>query len=224
MATFDQLPIIEDPEEARCPCLLLLDVSYSMSGERIDELNRGMQQFAVELGNDTLARKRVEIGVVTFGSQAEIHSDFVSARDFRHKPLVADGSTPMGAAILTGLRMLEDRKTAYRQNGIAFYRPWIFLITDGTPTDTDTADWTDAVNDIRNGEREKKFSLFCVGVQGADFDQLRQISSRDPIQLRGLKFKELFVWLSSSLAGVSRSNPGDEIPLQNPSGWGSVPT
>lgn len=114
MGVFDQLPIIEDPEEARCPCLLLLDVSSSMSGQRIEELNRGIKQFAVELGNDSLASKRVEIGIVTFGADVAIHSDFVSARDFRPEDLGTSGLTPMGHAILTGLDMLEERKAAYR--------------------------------------------------------------------------------------------------------------
>ncbi len=224
MTDFDQLPIIEDPEEARCPCLLLLDVSYSMSGPKIKELNRGIEEFAVELGNDALASKRVEVAIVTFGDGVEVPLGFISARDFQPPRLDSNGSTPMGHAILRGLDMLEERKTAYRKNGIAYYRPWIFLITDGAPTDIDTQQWTDAVARIRQGEHDKKFALFCVGVEGADFCCLREISIRDPLQLRGLKFHELFVWLSSSLISVSRSNPGDEVPLQNPSGWGMAPT
>lgn len=223
MSSFDQLPIIVDPEEARCPCLLLLDVSSSMQGPRIDQLNRGITQFAIELGNDALASKRVEIGVVTFGAEVAVKSDFVSARDFRPGTLKANGLTPMGQGILTGLDMLEERKAAYRNNGITFYRPWIFLITDGGPTDVDKPQWQDAVARIRQGEREKRFALFCAGVEGADFARLREVSVRDPLQLRGLMFYELFVWLSSSLASVSKSNPGDEVPLQNPSGWGTAP-
>lgn len=224
MSAFDQLPIIEDPEEARCPCLLLLDVSSSMSGSRIDRLNQGVKQFATELGYDSLASKRVEVGIVTFGASVRVHADFVSARDFRPDELQTSGLTPMGKAILTGLDMIEERKAAYQRNGITYYRPWIFLITDGAPTDADEESWSTAVSRIRQGEQDKKFALFSVGVEGADFKRLREISVRDPLQLKGLKFSELFKWLSASLASVSRSNPGDEVPLQNPSGWGEAPT
>ena len=224
MSVFDQLPIIDDPEEARCPCLLLLDVSYSMSGARIERLNQGIKQFAVELGNDSLASKRVEVGIVTFGSDVTVHSDFVSARDFSPDELHANGSTPMGQAILTGLEMIEKRKAAYQQNGITYYRPWIFLITDGGPTDAHLDSWQKAIEQIRQGEEKKKVALFCVGVEGADFTRLNEISVRDPLQLKGLKFAELFNWLSSSLGSVSRSVPGDEPPLDNPSGWASAPT
>jgi uncharacterized protein YegL len=37
-----------------------------------------------------------------------------------------------------------------------------------------------------------------------------------------LDFREMFVWLSSSLSAVSASMPGDEVPLQSPMGWGAV--
>ena len=53
-------------------------------------------------------------------------------------------------------------------------------------------------------------------------DILRQISVREPIKLQGLKFRELFQWLSSSMKSVSQSVPGTDVPLSPPNGWGSV--
>jgi uncharacterized protein YegL len=195
-----------------------------MSGPRINGLNNGIRQFAAELGRDTLASKRVEIGIVTFGGSVS-PSEFVLARDFRPEELVATGDTPMGQAILTGLDLLEKRKAAYRKSGALCYRPWIFLITDGAPTDADTQQWTEAVKRIREGETEtaKKFSVFCVGVAGAEFARLRELSVREPLQLDGLKFAEAFVWLSSSLGAVSRSKLDDHVQTA-PIGWGTVPT
>ena len=132
--------------------------------------------------------------------------------------LATTGDTPMGAAIEQGLEMLRQRKEAYKANGISYYRPWVFLITDGGPTDSIVR----ASQLVREGEAAKSLSFFAVGVQGANMDALAKISTRQPLQLSGLKFRELFAWLSTSLSGVSRSQVGDVVPLESPQGWASV--
>ena len=220
MGAFDQLPIIEDPEEARCPCLLLLDVSGSMSGPSIEQLNKGIRQFAVELGNNALASKRVELAVVTFGGAAEVRQDFVSARDFRPEELVATGGTPMGDAINKGLDLLDARKKVYRANGVTYYRPWVFLITDGGPD----SGWEPSAKRLINAEKNKSVTTFCVGVAGANFEVLKEFGQRKPVQLQGLKFAEFFTWLSSSLATASASEPGLKVEMADPSDWMSAPT
>lgn len=188
-----------------------------MNGRPLDELNAGLTVFKDELTADALAMKRVEVGIVTFGP-VKVETPFTSASTFYPPNLHSQGDTPMGAAITQALNMVEDRKRDYRNNGISYYRPWVFLITDGGPTDS----WQAAAAAIREGEASKKFAFFAIGVQGADMDKLRQISVREPLSLDGLKFRELFSWLSSSLRSVSRSTPGTDVPLESPKGWASV--
>jgi uncharacterized protein YegL len=209
-----------DNPEPRCPCLLLLDTSGSMRGQAINELNAGVRLFRDELAADPMASKRVEIAIVGFGP-VQVLSDFQTADAFDPPTLVATGDTPMGAAVEEGLTLLDQRKQAYRTNGIAFYRPWIFLITDGGPTDA----WTDAAAKVKSGEASKHFSFFAVGVAGARIDILRQLVTREPLMLKELKFRDLFVWLSNSLGSVSKSRVGDAVELVNPAtpqGWASV--
>jgi uncharacterized protein YegL len=210
----------ENPEP-RCACVLLLDVSGSMAGQAIAELNAGLTLYKDELAADPLASKRVEVAVVTFGGQVQTVSDFTTADAFHPPVLIAGGETPMGAAILHGLDVLRQRKAVYKANGISYFRPWVFLITDGGPTDA----WASAAAQIKQGEASKAFSFFSVGVEGANFDVLKQLGVKEPLHLKGLRFRDLFSWLSQSQKAVSRSTPGEQVPLPNPTGpqgWASV--
>lgn len=233
--------------EPRCPCVLLLDVSGSMAeivanaGQdtgstvqqdgktyrvlsggttRIDLLNEGVRAYQADVVNDSLAAQRVEVSVITFGTTVETVVPFVSAHEFAAPTLVANGQTPMGAAILKAIDAVTERKRAYKQNGLHYYRPWIFLITDGEPTDN----WQAAAAKVREGEKSKAFAFFAVGVDGANLDILRQISTRAPLSLKGCNFREMFVWLSQSQRSVSHSNPGqeDQVKLTSPAGWASL--
>lgn len=206
----------ENPEP-RCPCVLLLDTSQSMNGLPIQQLNEGLIAYKDELAADSLACKRVEVAIVTFGPVRTVQ-DFTTAEQFFPPTLAPTGDTPMGAAVAQAIDMVAARKATYRTNGIAFYRPWIFLITDGAPTDA----WQPAAARVKEGEASKAFSFFAVGVEGANLDILSQLCVREPLQLKGLRFRDLFQWLSNSQKSVSRSTPGENVPLDNPKapdGW-----
>jgi uncharacterized protein YegL len=216
---FDGVEFAENPEP-RCPCVLLLDTSNSMTGKRINELNKGLQMFKEELMADPMSLKRIELSIVSFGP-VNVQMEFQTADLFIPPTLNADGMTPMGEAIEKGIELIQQRKGKYRENGISYYRPWMFLITDGAPTDH----WKNAAKLIQDAESTKSLMFFAVGVEGANMDILKQISVRDPLKLDGLRFGDLFSWLSNSLSSVSRSTPGDAVPLENPvtpGGWGLI--
>jgi uncharacterized protein YegL len=223
--SLDQVPFGESVEfaentEPRCPCLLLLDTSGSMRGKPIDELDAGLRQLRDELFADEMAQKRVEVAIIGFGPVQTL-SDFQTPDVFQPPTLAASGDTPIGAAIEAGLNLLDQRKQTYRNNGVTYYRPWVFLITDGGPTDY----WQAAAERVKQGEASNHFSFFAVGVEGARMDVLAQITSREPLKLHELRFRDLFKWLSNSLTAVSKSQVGTQVPLENPTGpngWGSV--
>lgn len=213
--------------DPRVPCVLLLDTSSSMTGHPIDELNAGLRQFRDELTQDAIAARRVEVALFTFGGQVQLERDFTTARAFLPPVVAPSGATPMAEAVMRGIKHLEERKKTYQTNGVAYYRPWIFLITDGAPTDEPGA-WRLACEAVSLGEQQRKFTFFAIGTAEADFAKLREVSpARQPIRMKGLAFRELFRWLSNSLTRVSQSQVGTSImlpPATGNDGWGEVPT
>jgi uncharacterized protein YegL len=217
---FEDITFVDNPEP-RCPCVLLLDNSGSMSGSKIKQLNAGLKQFQEELASDPLAAKRVELAIISFGP-VRVQQNFITADQFTAPRLEVEGGTPMGEAIMEALELIKLRKQQYQANGVAYYRPWIFMITDGAPTDS----WKGAAKAVHAAEKSKAVAFFPVGVDGADFEVLQQISPRTPIKLRGLAFRELFQWLSNSLSTVSKSKVGDVLQLPapdtTPKGWATI--
>ncbi len=221
--TISDFSFAENPDP-RCPVVLVLDASGSMgepapSGQLpITELNEGLRTLATALNDDELAARRVEIAVVTCAHEVTVANDFTVANLWTPPVLEPMGATPMGAALTRALDLLDQRKATYRANGVSYYRPWILLVTDGIPTDDVTA----PAQRIRAAEASNSLAFFPVGIEGADLGLLSTLSTRTPLMMNGLRFRELFVWLSASQSRVSASRPGETVPLPSPAGWAEV--
>jgi len=221
VSALEAVEFAENPE-SRCPCILLLDTSGSMQGKSIDALNCGLRTFKDDLLKDNLAKRRVEIAIVTFDSEVKVVQDFVTVDHFEPPTLTAQQLTHTGAAINQALDLLQARKAQYRNNGITYYRPWIFMVTDGEPCGELDAVVEQAANRVKDEELNKRVAFFTVGVENTNLERLSRLSVRTPIKLKGVNFQEMFVWLSASMQRISQSHPGDQVPLSPPTGWGEV--
>ncbi len=210
----------ENPEP-RCPCVLLLDTSGSMKGEAIEALNRGLQTFRENLAKDPLASRRVEVAIVSFDNEVKVIQDFVTADQLEPPVLAAQGQTFMGGGIQKALDLLQARKAQYRANGVAYYRPWVFMITDGEPQGEPDHIVRQAAQRLQADEANKRVAFFAVGVENANMERLREIVVRTPVKLVGLNFIEMFVWLSRSMEAVAQSRPDEQVALPPP-GWGTI--
>ena len=223
---------IANPQQQHVATVLLLDTSGSMTdGNKIIQLNEGLKIFKEDLSSDDLARKRVDLAVITFGDVVKTFQNFSSVEEFNPPRLKASGLTPMGDAILRAIELVEERKRMYKAKGTDYYRPWIFMITDGAPTDMQLGDsmWNDVIKKVHEGEANKKFLFFAVGVEPANMELLKQIAppNREPVKLKQGKFKEMFEWLSKSQAKIPSSKIGEQVALENPvgpQGWGEAYT
>ena len=216
----DSVEFAENPEP-RCPCVLLLDTSGSMAGERLEALTAGLEAFKFDLTVDPIAARRVEVAVVTFDAAVKVVQDFVPPDQFEVPYLQAYGSTFMAGAIHRAFELVEARKARYRANDVAYYRPWIFMITDGEPQGEPAEAVRAAAMRVRQAEEQKRAAFFAVGVEGANLTKLGQIAVRAPLRLRGLDFRSMFVWLSRSMQSIAHSRPEDRIALPPP-GWADL--
>jgi uncharacterized protein YegL len=179
-----------------------------MSGAPIAALNDAVRSLKVDLQQDDLCRRRLELGVICFGGVVKVLQPLASLDQFEPDELVAEGTTPMGQAIDIAVQMIKARKAEYRTNGIPYFRPWILLITDGEPTDS----WHPAAQLVRAEIAAKGLVFFAVGVADANMAVLRRITDR-VMKLDGFRFRELMQWLSHSQRSISSSRHGDQVAL-----------
>ena len=165
----EMIPYVEFAENAneRTPCILVLDCSGSMRGEPIKQLNSGLEALEKELKEDIDASSRVQLLVIkAFGKDdAEVSADWVDAMNFTAPVMEASGLSPIGKAMKLALQKIEDQKGLYDCCGVSSKRPWIFLISDGEPTDYG---WEQAAEECRIAQQNKKVVVHAVGTQGAN--------------------------------------------------------
>ncbi|RDB44900.1 VWA domain-containing protein [Halomonas sp. DQ26W] len=211
--------LIENPSP-RCACMLVLDTSASMFGQPIRELNSGVQAFISAIKEDDMAACSVELGVITAGGKVTEQLPFTTAMNISQcRRFVASGLTPLGAAMDLALDRLEERTAAYRKAGVAYYQPWLVVISDGVPTDQ----WQAASARARSLAQQRKMVVMPVGVEEADLDALGAFSTRPAKRLDGLKFREFFLWLSASMSRVSASaSTTEQVRLPPTDSWDSI--
>lgn len=212
---------VESPTnyEQKCCCALVLDVSSSMSGNPINQLNNALQEFHSDIQANSTSANRLEIAVVEFCDVVQTLVDPSLVENFSMPILTTKGTTALVDGVREGINIVRARKAWYKQTGQPYYRPWIILITDGAPDAGQ--DVTGLAKEISQGAQMKDFHFFAIGVQNANMSLLNAISdaSMPPAHLQGLKFNEFFDWLSASMGTVTNSKDGDKISLPSPANW-----
>ena len=202
--------------EQKCHCVLVLDTSRSMAGKPIEELNEGLSRFVVEIKNDATASVRLEVSIIAFNSVVEVIQTPTLVDDLQVPTLSAKGTTKLVDAVRQALKLVEDRKTYYRETGQTYARPYVILISDGRP---DPGQDTIALaTEIQDGVEGKHFHFWCFYVNGADVDCLKGIShaSFKPVYLVDSDFISFFQWLSNSMSTISSSREGETVQLEQP--------
>jgi uncharacterized protein YegL len=211
--------------DPRCPLVLLLDVSDSMSWKRtdpltgqdlppaIEQLRAGLDTLSATLKSDDVAQRRVEILVVPFqGQETDVQAagTWKLARDWTPPKLSPSGRTPMGTAIRVGLAEAAARRRELQKQGTPVYRPWVFLMTDGEPTD----DYSNATAQIAEAQHGKNAVFWSVAALGADESILKSFDPEKPVlRLDEKNWSKFFLWMSAVVSKVSNSVPGQQTAI-----------
>ena len=187
-------------EGRRLPVYLVLDCSGSMSGDPIEAVRTGVSALLADLRSDPQALETAYLSVITFASTAQQVVPLTELMQFQEPNLDASGSTAMGEA----LRVLEqciDRevvKGSPTQKGD--WKPLIFLMTDGQPTDN----WRASADSLKS--RKPGNLIACAAGSAADETALKQMTET-VVKLNNLSpdaLKAFFKWVSSSIKMTSQ--------------------
>lgn len=201
---------IDNPQEQHLACVFLLDVSVSMMGTPIENLNEGIRKFKEEVTKDKLALSRIDVAIVTFSSDVKIVQDFVPLSRMEPITLTVEGSTKMADGINVAIDLVKDRNRFYKRMGTPCFKPWIFMITDGYPDDDQNMETV--AERIQSEERkgsQGKLKFWACGVGDYDKTTLLKLTNR-VIELKGYNFTSIFNWASESMVAISVSDVQNE--------------
>lgn len=237
MAVIDKLlmsPAREKPRlaamnEPHLACVLLLDTSGSMAGDSIDSLNKAINQFKEKTMLDELAKKRVDVAIVKFDDTAELVQDFTPISEMQPVHLETGGMTSMCAGIDMAIDLVKERNRLYSSMGTPCFKPWIFMITDGEPTDySDIPRVAQRIKEESSKGSHGKLKFFALGVPGYSREVLIELTDK-VMELEDTDFSGIFNWISESMTTISVSRVGDNVQLPVlpdnarivPSDWGN---
>lgn len=203
----------------RLPVYFLIDVSESMVGEPINQVQEGIANIIKELRTDPYALETVFISIIVFAGKTEKISNFVELYNYYPPKLPIGGGTGFGNAIdfLMNDMEISLQKTTLEEKGD--WKPIVFLFTDGKPTDK-----VDASFDKWNLKYRNKSNLVAISIgDNSDAKVLGRITDNVLLLTKTDKesFKQFFKWVTASIktSSVSVSASNDDglnlAPLSN---------
>lgn len=161
------------PTAKPLPVVLLLDVSSSMSGDKIENLNKAVEDMLDTFAQEEKMETEILVSVITFGNQVELQVPYTKASQVQWQGLQANGMTPMGTALKMAKAMIEDKETTPSRA----YRPTIVLVSDGQPNDS----WERPLEEFISEGRSAKCFCWAMGIgQDADKGVLDRFISKTP--------------------------------------------
>ncbi|MBU0684581.1 MAG: VWA domain-containing protein [Candidatus Thermoplasmatota archaeon] len=194
------------------PVYLLLDVSDSMTGEKIATLNRAAKEMIETFAQEERMENEILVSIITFGGEARLHLPPTKASSITWANLEADGMTPLGAAMTIAKGVVEDKKVTPSRA----YRPTIVLVSDGQPNDK----WRPPLDDFISNGRSAKCDRMAMAIgPDADEDVLTRFIAGTQHQLfyaeHASQIPKFFEYVTISVTTRANSKNPNEIPADD---------
>lgn len=192
------------------PCMLMADVSGSMSGKPMLELCDSIQTFIEVCADDDYIQTSAEISIVTFSDDYKVIHDYSYVDDiYFENNLQPEAMTYMAKAMDYAMDSLSDKIKEYKKEGGVYKAPMLILISDGGPTD----DITDAANRCADLIARKKLTFIGIGVgDDADMDEIKRFNPHGTVVKSPTHedLRELLVFISYALSSSSQAGANDD--------------
>ncbi|MBI4750077.1 MAG: VWA domain-containing protein [Acidobacteria bacterium] len=208
----------------RLPIYLVLDCSESMAGPAIEAVETGISTLVSELASNPMAVETAHLSLITFSRKARQVLPLTEILAFQAPHFIVRPGTALGEALhlLLVCVQREVRLPTPTQKGD--YRPLVFLLTDGQPTDA----WESAADAIRHASHPA-FSTVCAIGCGDDVDIEVLFRLTDTVLLMQdfspVNIRKLFSWMTASVTTMSRTiglgHTGTGLSLA-PFSWGQL--
>lgn len=187
----------------RLPVYILLDTSGSMMGEPIHSVNVGLQAMLSTLRQDPYALESVHLSIITFDVEARIFLPLTALDQVRIADIEVKGATFMGAALNLLLECVDRDVHKSTPDAKGDWRPLVFLMTDGSPSDMQA--YRDAIPEVK--KRNFGSILACAAGPKAKKDLLLELTDRVVLMdtMDAVAFSGFFKWVSASVAAGSSS-------------------
>lgn len=187
----------------RLPIFFLLDVSESMVGDNLRQLQQGLERLIKSLRTDPHALETVHLSVIAFAGKARTLAPLTELAMFYPPRLPIGAGTSLGAALDHLMNEIGSTVTKSTPDRKGDWKPVVYLMTDGKPTD-ETADA------IARWKRDfaNSVTLVAIGVgRQASLAALRDITD-NVLQLDAASdddFRRFVDWVTMSVVAQSRS-------------------
>lgn len=166
---------ISENFEQKWLCVLLIDVSASMSDEALLRVNEELRNLYRLVKEDETSSQRIELCVMTFGQEVRTLQEPALVENFAMLNVVRDNG--IIHAIDCAVEKINARKRWYKDTGQPYYRPLLALVTSET---NDELLQEDTFASIRKDVSEKQYGFLNYGMNDSNESLSTILTKNDP--------------------------------------------